>query len=66
MAIIINFVIYTAIFLLLVVKDVFRVALVLFMILLSGRDMRRDIPAAIMVLVENVPDYYKKWKEDIA
>lgn len=66
MAIIINFVFCTAIFLLLVVKDFFRVALVLCMILLSGRNMRRDTPATIKIFVENVCNYYKKWKEDIA
>lgn len=66
MAIIINFVFCTAIFLLAVVKDIFRVALVLCMILLSGRNMRRDTPATIKILVENVITCYKKWKEDIA
>lgn len=66
MAIIINFVFCTAIFLLAVVKDVFRVAVVLCLILLSGHSLRKNTAETIEAFVGNVIAYYKKWKEDIA
>lgn len=66
MAIIINFVFCTAIFLLAVVKDIFRVAVVLCQILLSGRNLRKNTAETIEAFVGNVITYYKKWKEDIA
>lgn len=66
MTIIINFVFCTAILLLAVVKDILRVAVVLCLILLSGRSLRKNTAVVIKVLVENVCNYYKKWKEDIA
>ena len=66
MAIIINVTFCTAILLLAVVKDILRAAVVLCQILLSGRSLRKNTAVVIKVLVENVSNYYKKWKEDIA
>lgn len=66
MAIIINVTFCTAILLLLVVKDIFRVAVVLCLILLSGRSLRKNTAETIEAFVGNVIVYYKKWKEDIA
>lgn len=66
MAIIINVTFCTAILLLAVVKDIFRVAVVLCLILLSGRSLRRHTAETIETFVGNVIIYYKKWKEEIA
>ena len=66
MAIIINVTFCTAILLLAVVKDIFRVALVLCLILLSGHSLRKNTAETIEAFVGNVCIYYKKWKEDIA
>ena len=66
MAIIINVTFCTAILLLAVVKDIFRVAVVLCLILLSGRSLRKNTAETIETFVGNVCIYYKKWKEEIA
>lgn len=66
MAIIINTAFCTAILLLAVVKDIFRVAIVLCLILLSGRSLRKNTAETIEAFVGNVCIYYKKWKEEIA
>lgn len=66
MAIIINVTFCTAILLLAVVKDIFLVAVLLCLILLSGRSLRKNTAETIEAFVGNVIVYYKKWKEDIA
>lgn len=66
MAIIINFVFCTAIFLLAVVKSILYGAMVMLTALIYGRNIRATFASVVHVVAQGTKDCFIQWKEDIA